>query len=297
LVAPDRLRFDFSHDQAVDRETLDKIETAVNEAILDNQPVHIRFMGQKEAINQGAMALFGEKYGDIVRTITIGEETGPDAYSFELCGGLHVGETGEIGLFRFLNEQAVGAGVRRVEAVTGRGAHAYVAERLDALERMAQKLNAPATEVESRLETLLAENRALNRSLEQANRKLAREQFETLLAQMQQVNGANLLAAQVDVPGVDELREMADWFRDKVRSGAAVLATVNGGKPVIIATVSDDLIGRGLKAGDLAREVAKIVGGGGGGRPNMAQAGGNDPTKLPDALAAVPEMVRNSLRD
>lgn len=295
LVAPDRLRFDFTHDQAVDRETLGEIETAINDAILANQPVHIRFMGQKEAIDQGAMALFGEKYGDVVRTITVGDEMGPDAYSFELCGGLHVGETGEIGLFRFLNEQAVGAGLRRVEAVTGRGAHAYVAERLDTLERMAQKLNAPAAEVESRLESILAENRALNRSLEQAQRKLARSEFDSLLAQVQQVSGVNLLAAQVNVPGADELREMADWFRDKVESGAAVLATVNEGKVILIVTVSDDLIGRGLKAGDLAREVAKMVGGGGGGRPNMAQAGGNDPAKLPEALAAVPGLVRKVL--
>jgi alanyl-tRNA synthetase len=168
---------------------------------------------------------------------------------------------------------------------------------LDTLERIAQKLNAPAAEVESRLETLLAENRALSRSLAQANRKLARGQFETLLAQVQQVDGANLLAAQVDVPGADELREMADWFRDQVGSGAAVLATVNNGRPVLIATVSDDLIGRGLKAGDLVREVARMVGGGGGGRPNMAQAGGNDPARLPEALAAVPELVRAVLRD
>jgi alanyl-tRNA synthetase len=252
-------------------------------------------MGQKEAISQGAMALFGEKYGDIVRTITIGDEEGPDAYSFELCGGLHVGETGEIGFFRFIGEQAIGAGVRRVEAVTGRGAHAYVAGRLDTLERIAQKLNAPTAEVESRLEAVLAENRTLNRSLEQLNRKLARGQFETLLAQVQRVDGVNLLAAQVEVTGANELREMADWFRDQVGSGAAVLATVNNGKPLIIATVSDDLIGQGLKAGDLVREVAKMVGGGGGGRPNMAQAGGNDPAKLPAALAAVPELVRAAL--
>jgi alanyl-tRNA synthetase len=297
LVAPDRLRFDFTHDQAVDQETLERIETAVNETILDNQSVHIRFMGQKEAVGQGAMALFGEKYGDIVRTITIGDQTGLDAYSFELCGGLHVGETGEIGLFRIVGEQAIGAGVRRIEAVTGRGAHTYVAERLDVLERLVQKLNAPPAEVESRLEAVLAENRALSRSLEQANRKLARGQFETLMAQVKQLDGFNLLMAQVDVPGADELREMADWFRDQVGSGAAVLATVNNGKPVIVATVSDDLIDRGVKAGDLAREVAKMVGGGGGGRANMAQAGGNDPAKLPAALAAVPEMVRAALRD
>ena len=314
LVAPDRLRFDFTHDKAVDRETLGRIEAAVNEAILVNYPVNVAHMGQKEAIQAGAMALFGEKYGDIVRTITVGEDPLPNPlpggegirtggegngapYSFELCGGLHVDETGEIGLFRFTGEEAVGAGVRRVEAMTGRGAYHFVAERLNLLDRLAGKLNAPVAEVEQRLEALLEHDRAVERELDVAGRRLARGQFDVLLGGLLQVKGAHVLAAQVEVPNVERLREMADWFRDRVPSGAAVLGAVSDGKPFLVATVTDDLIARGLKAGDLAREVAKILGGSGGGRPNMAQAGGRDPKRLADALAAVAGLVDAALKD
>ena len=297
LVAPDRLRFDFTHDAAIGPEALAEIETAINDAILANLPIAVTYMGQKEAIAEGAMALFGEKYGDIVRTIAVGGEPGTDAYSFELCGGLHVSETGEIGQFRFVSEEAVGAGTRRVEAVTGRGANQYVADRLKLLDRLAQRLNAPLPEAEARLEALQSDHKSVTRELDQLNRRLARDQFESLLDQVRQVNGANLLTAQVDVSGVDELREMADWYRDKVGSGVAVLATVSNDKPVIIATVTDDLIARGLKAGDLAREVAVMVGGNGGGRPNMAQAGGRDPEKLPEALAAVESLVAAALKE
>ncbi len=297
LVAPDRLRFDFTHDAAIDPQTLSAIETDINEAILANMPVTVTYMGQKEAIAGGAMALFGEKYGDVVRTIAVGGEPNAGAYSFELCGGLHVSETGEIGQFRFVSEEAVGAGVRRVEAVTGRGANQYVADRLELLNRLAQRLNTPLPEIETRLEALQGDHKSLSRELEQVNRRLARDQFETLLGQVRRISGANLLTAQVEVSGIDGLREMVDWFRDKVGSGAAVLATVSNGKPVIVAAVSDDLIARGLKAGDLAREVAAMVGGSGGGRPNMAQAGGRDPEKLPEALAAVDGLVAAALKE
>ncbi|MCB8944935.1 MAG: alanine--tRNA ligase [Ardenticatenaceae bacterium] len=296
LVAPDRLRFDFAHGTAVDKQTLGDIERAINETILSNMPIRVTYMGKDEAIGRGAMALFGEKYGEVVRTICIDETCEDDAYSFELCGGLHVSETGEIGLFHFLSEGAVSAGVRRVEAVTGRGAQALVTERLHTLERLAHKLNAPLPEVENRLESLLNENRQLQKELEQAQRQLAKGQFDDLLAQMQQVNGVNVLAAQVVVADVNGLREMADWFRDKVGSGTAVLATVNNDKPIIIAVVTPDLIQRGMKAGDLVREVAKIVGGGGGGRPDMAQAGGKDASKLGEALAVVPGLVEKALK-
>ena len=295
LVAPDRLRFDFSHDAAVDRATLDAIERDINSAILANYPVQINYMEQKEAIEAGAMALFGEKYGDIVRTVTVGEDPGPEAFSFELCGGLHVNETNDIGMFRFISEGASSAGVRRVEAVTGRGAQSLIAERLDTLDRIAHALNAPVSEIESRLATLLADHKALQKQLEQLQRQVARSQFEELMAQVQQVNGVSVLAAQVDVADVDNLREMADWFRDRVGSGTAVLATVSNDKPVIIAAVTRDLIPRGVKAGDLVRDVAKLVGGGGGGRPDMAQAGGRDAAKLPEALAAVPGLVERAL--
>ena len=293
LVAPDRLRFDFSHGEAVPHETLAEIESDVNQAILSNQPVEVEFMGQREAIDKGAMALFGEKYGDIVRTIRIGERDDP--YSFELCGGLHVSETGDIGLFRFTNEEAVGAGLRRVEAVTGRSAQKLIAQRLDMLERIAVRLNTPVEELEERVEALLSEQRALQKEIEKLQRLQAREQFESLLETVQEVDGINLLAAAVDVAGADELREMADWFRDKVHSGVAVFATVYNGKPLMVATVTEDVISRGVRAGDLIREVAKIVGGGGGGRPNLAQAGGREPDKLPEALDAVPGLVREAL--
>jgi alanyl-tRNA synthetase len=295
LVAPDRLRFDFTHDEAVDRQTLATIETAINKAILANQPVTATYMGQDDAIGLGAMALFGEKYGDIVRTVKIGDTAPENAYSLELCGGLHVDETAEIGLFRFVGEGASAAGVRRVEAVTGHGAQKLVAERLETLDAVAHKLNAPLGELESRLDSLLAEHRALQKELEKLQRQSARGQFESLLAQVQQVNGVNVLAAQVDVSDVDGLREMADWFRDKMGSGTAVLATVLNDKPLIVATVTDDLIKQGLKAGDLVREVAKMVGGGGGGRPNMAQAGGRDASKLPEALTAVAGLVEKAI--
>lgn len=294
LVAPDRLRFDFSNDTAVDPDTLTAIETAINDAILANRPVAISYMGQKEAIKAGAMALFGEKYGDIVRTVQIAGSD-DDPYSFELCGGLHVGETGDIGLFRFLSEGAVSAGVRRVEAVTGRAAHALITERLNTLDRLAGRLNTPIGELETRLEALLSENRTLQKQLDQAQRQLATSQFDDVLAQIQTVAGANVLAARVDGVELDGLRELADRFRDKVGSGTAVLATVKDGKPIIIATVTKDLIERGLKAGDIVRDVAKVVGGGGGGRPDMAQAGGRDASKLPDALALVPQLVERVL--
>ncbi len=300
LVAPDRLRFDFTHDSAIDRETLGRIERAVNEAVIANQPVKVAYMGQKEAIAAGAMALFGEKYGDIVRTITVGGNGGsPDSqpYSFELCGGLHVAETGEIGQFRFVSESAVGANTRRVEAVTGRGAYEYVSRRLALLDKLAGRLSTPVGELETRLEALLEHDRAQERQLEQAMRRLARADFEVLLGGVMQIKGARVLAAQVDVGDPDRLREMADWFRDREKSGVAVLGTVKDGKPLIVAAVTEDLIGRGLKAGDIVREVAKVVGGGGGGRADMAQAGGRNPEKLAEALDTVRSLVEATLKE
>ncbi|MEW5986264.1 MAG: alanine--tRNA ligase [Chloroflexota bacterium] len=291
LVAPDRLRFDFNYGRAVDDATLARIEMAINQAILNNLLVKIEHTAQREAISAGAMALFGEKYGEVVRTIKIGDTRQP--YSFELCGGLHVQETGQIGLFRFTSEGAVAAGVRRVEAVTGRGAFALVAERLDTLDRLARKLNSPAAEVETRLDSLLAENRRLERELEQAQRRLARHQFEALLTQTQEVRGIPLLAAVVEAAGMDGLREMTDWFRDKVGSGVVVLATIKDERPMIIAAVTEDLVKRGIRANDLVRQVAPIVGGSGGGRPALAQAGGKDASKVAEALAAVPLLIES----
>jgi alanyl-tRNA synthetase len=295
LVAPDRLRFDFTHDQAVGQQVLAGIEAGINKAILKNYPVHIRYMPQKEAIAAGAMALFGEKYGEVVRTIQIGGDGRETRYSFELCGGLHVNSTAEIGSFRFTSEGAVGAGLRRVEAVTGNGALSLVTERFAVLERAARALNAPVADVAARVETLANDHRLLQKRIELLQRQLAWGRFEQLLGRMERVQEVPVLAAQVEVAGADGLRQMADWFRDKVPSGVAVFGTVSNGKPLLVATVSQDLIRRGLKAGDIVRQVAAIVGGGGGGRADMAQAGGRDPAKLSQALAAVTSMVREVL--
>ncbi|MBE7528836.1 MAG: alanine--tRNA ligase [Chloroflexi bacterium] len=294
LVAPDRLRFDFSHGEAVSRDKLTQIEADINRAILANYPVNIKFMGQKEAIKAGAMALFGEKYGDIVRTVQIGKNG--DLYSFELCGGLHVSETNDIGLFRFTSEGAVAAGVRRVEAVTGRGAQQLIAERLDVLDRLAHKLNAPVPELETRLESLQQENRTLQKQIEQLQQKLAAVQFERVMLQGQDVAGVRVVTAVAEGVDSEGLRILADRFRDNNQTAVGVIGAVHDGKPLIVAVVTKDLIARGLKAGDIVREVAKIVGGGGGGRPDMAQAGGKDPEKLPEALAIVPRLVEQALQ-
>ncbi len=294
LVAPDRLRFDFTHDSAVNNDTLAEIESAVNDAIAANYPVNIEYMGQKEAIAAGAMALFGEKYGDIVRTVQIGED-GKPRYSFELCGGLHVSETNDIGMFRFTGEGAVSAGVRRVEAVTGRSARELVTERLNMLDKLSGRLNVPVHELDSRLESLLQDNRALQKQIDRMQQQMAAMQFDAIMANTREVAGVKVLTATVKGVDVDGLRQMADRFRDHVGSGTAVLATVKDNKPIIIAVVTKDLIARGLKAGDIVREVAKMVGGGGGGRPDLAQAGGRDASKLPAALDAVLGLVEKAL--
>jgi alanyl-tRNA synthetase len=293
LVAPDRLRFDFTHSGAVGSETLAEIERAINERIVANETVTITYMDQREAIGDGAMALFGEKYGDVVRTVRIGDLANP--YSFELCGGLHVSETNDIGAFRFTGEGAVGAGVRRVEAVTGRKAYDLVSEKLALLERVARRLNTPVGEIEARLETLLAEQRQLQKEIERLRQENVLQQVDLLLGKTQEVAGVPVLAAVVVGADADALRAMTDHFRASFGSGVAVLGTVNEDRPVLVAAVTPDLIQRGLRAGDLIKKVAQIVGGSGGGRPHLAQAGGRDPDRLPAAIEAVPDLVREAL--
>ncbi len=294
LVAPDRLRFDFTHDKRVTDEELAAIEDAVNQAIADNFPVTIKLMGQKEAIGQGAMALFGEKYGDIVRTVKIGQSQ--DApYSFELCGGLHVTETNDIQLFQFTGESAVSTGVRRVEAVTGQMARQFLTERLNLLNRVAQVLAVPVQEIEKRLETILADNKTLQKEIDQLKKASLLNEADELLNQVQEVAGVNLLTAVVENADADGLRSMLDKYRDKIKSGVGVLGTANNGRPIVIAMVTDDLVERGLHAGNLVREVAKLMGGGGGGRPNLAQAGGKDVNRLPEAITAVADLVQQQL--
>ena len=277
LVAPDRLRFDFSHDEAVHPEVLAEIEGKINAAILQDYDVSAEEMPKDDAIALGAMALFGEKYGDIVRTVQIGDK---GSYSLELCGGLHVGHTSEIGSFHFVSEGSAAAGVRRVEAVTGEDAQEFVASRISTLQQVARKLNSSTNDVIEKVDALVADNRQLQKEIEQLRRGIAKAQFEQLFSSKHTIKDTALMVGHVDNVTTDGLREMTDWFRNRVDSGAIVLATVNNDKPIFIAAVTDDLIKRGLKAGDLVREMGKHTGGGGGGRPNLAQAGGRDVAKL-----------------
>lgn len=294
LVAPERLRFDFTHTQGLSPAELARIEGQTNQAILDNLAVGDHWTSYDRAVADGATALFGEKYGDTVRVITIGERE-EDPYSMELCGGMHVDSTGEIGGFRLISESSSAAGVRRIEAVTGRVAQRMIDERLAALNRAATALRSRPESIDEAVSQLQQQNKSLQQELEQLRSRLARQESEGLLSQAVDVAGLAVLAQQVHADDVETLRQMADWFRDKLGSSVIVLGAVIGEKPMLIAAATEDAVQRGVHAGNLVRDAAKIVGGGGGGRPNMAQAGGKDPSKLAEALSQVTGWVAQSL--
>ncbi len=288
LVAPDRLRFDFSHFNPLSRSELEEIQGLVNEKIREDLPVIPKFMPFKEAIEQGAIALFGEKYGEIVRTIRIGEPP----FSFELCGGTHVNHTGQVGIFWVVSESGIGSGLRRIEAVTARGAERFLRERLALLETIARRLEGSPPELERRVEALLNELNRQRKELERLQRELARREVEPLLGQVQRVDGINVLAVKVPATKVETLREVGDWVRERLGSGVIVLGAVIDNRPYFVTMVTPDLVARGLHAGQIANRVAAITGGRGGGRPHLAQAGGRDPSRIDEALRAVVELVR-----
>lgn len=284
-VSPERLRFDFTHLQAVEPEQLLAVESRVNEIIREDLPVVTEVMGYEAAVSSGAFAIFGEKYGEEVRVVSAG------GYSRELCGGTHLRATGQIGLFHILGEGGIGRGLRRIEATTGRGAEQFLRERLSLLDRMAAALGGSTAEVEANLAALLEDFDRQRKQLREVQRRLASSQIDGVLEQVQHVNGVNVVTAQVEVPSMDTLREMTDWVRDRLGSAVVVLGAVIDGKPGIVAAVTPDLVNAGLKADMLVREVAQVVGGGGGGRPTLAQAGGKDAHRMGEALALVPDLV------
>jgi len=308
LVAPDRLRFDFNHLSPVSPGELESIARRVNQMILENRPVRWYVTTKAEALRAGATALFGEKYGDDVRVVCVsasphpGRVTAPSAQvtegclSSELCGGTHVDATGEIGLFHIAGESSVGAGVRRIEAMTGGGALQFFSGQLALLHALSAQLETVPEQAPGRLEALRAERDALRKELNGLQRELARSNLDALLTRAQNVTGVPVLASRVSATTVDVLREMSDWLRDKLGSGVVVLGAVVDEKPAVIASVTADLVARGLHAGNLIRPVAQHMGGNGGGRPNMAQAGGKDAGKLDGALALVPGLVEQSLK-
>jgi alanyl-tRNA synthetase len=294
LVAPDRLRFDFTHSAMLTQDELDAVIQNVNRLIISNYPVNVHYENYKDAVASGAMALFGEKYGEVVRVIRTGW---PDAepVSQELCGGTHVTMTAEIGPFLVVSESSVGAGLRRIEAVTGRGAQDYILNRLNKMNNAAAYLLCAPDELDRKVQDMLEQLQAAQKELTRVRREMARRDFDALMNTVQTVGNVPVLAAQVNVADVDAIREMTDWYRARVHSGVVVLGAAIQGRPQIVAAVTDDLTGRGLHAGKLAGAVAKIVGGGGGGKPTLAQAGGRDSKRLAEALALVPGLVRDAL--
>ncbi len=288
LVEPDRLRFDFTHFSPVSTEELIQIEEEVNRQIRVNAEVQSQEMAADEAQDAGAMALFGEKYGDLVRVISVGD------YSMELCGGTHASAAGDIGLLRILSEGGIAAGVRRIEAVTGEAALAQVHQQQQTLQRLANLVKSEPQKLEIRLQKLLEQQKEQEKELEQLQAKANANRSGELVNQAQEVAGIKLLAAKVD--GIDGkgLREFSDQLRDKLGSGVMVLVSTEGGKVALLVAVTKDLTDR-VKAGDLIKPLAEIVGGRGGGRPEMAQAGGPNVAKVDALLQAVPEQLAQLL--
>lgn len=287
FVGPDRLRFDFSHFGQIKSEELEKIETIVNEKIWRNIDVEIEYKPIDEAKAMGAMALFGEKYGDIVRVVQVGD------YSLELCGGCHVPNTSVIGLFKIVSESGIGAGTRRIEAVTGEAAYQLLNEQIGILKEAASKLKTNPRDVSARIDALLAEIKHLQRENESLSAKLGNIEARSLASSAKEVNGVKYIAAKVQAADMNNLRNMADDLKQKLGSVIVVLASVHDGKVNIIAGVTKDLIEKGYHAGKLVKEVATRCGGGGGGRSDMAQAGGKDPNKVDGALQFVEEWIKS----
>ena len=290
LVAPDRLRFDFSHPEKMSDSELSQVAREINQAVLSNYQVYAATKSLEEARGEGAMALFGEKYDDMVRTVVI--ESDEERYSYELCGGVHVQRTAEIGSFVFTSEGSVSAGIRRVEALTGTAASVYAQERMTLVEEIAQQLGVTPDSLANRLSGLQRELAGARREINALRRELAKSSFDEMLdTQLESINGKQGLVVRLDAVPMETMREMTDWFRNRVEKGVMVLASDIDGRPQIVVAVSDALVKDGVRAGDLIKPIAQVVGGGGGGRPQMAQAGGKDSSKISDALERARDLI------
>jgi alanyl-tRNA synthetase len=289
LVTADRLRFDFSHFGQVSHEELTQIEHIVNEQIWKNIDVAIGLKSLKEAKEMGAMALFGEKYGEIVRVVEVGN------YSLELCGGCHVDNTATIGLFKIVTETGIGAGTRRIEAVTGKAAYQMINGQLEKLQEAASLLKANPKDLVTRIDSLLLDYRELQRENESLTAKLGNLEANSIVDKAVKVNGVTVLATKVNAKDMNSLRGMMDDLKDKLQSAIVVLGSSEDNKVNLVAGVTKDLVEKGYHAGKLIKEVAERCGGKGGGRPEMAQAGAKNPEKLTEALKFVEEWVESVL--
>ncbi len=291
LVAPDRLRFDFNHFSALSREQLQAVETEVNVNILANFTVEATITTLEEAQQFGATAIFGDKYEESsVRMVTAGN------YTRELCGGTHVSATGEIGLFKVVSEEGIGSGLRRIEAEVGMRSYRHTLKNAQLLEKIAQSLNTDEDRLEVKFNDYLAENKQLQKKVQDLNQRLAAYEVKALLAEVKDLNGVKVLSASVAADSIESLRLIMDEVKNSLASVVVVLGAVNDGKVMLVASATPDLIKSGIQANAIIKEVARMVGGGGGGKPELAQAGGKDPAALPAALQSVERLIRNQLK-
>ncbi len=297
LVAPDRLRFDFSHPDAMTPEQLERVEKIVNDAVAADMSVQPKEKSRDEAIAEGAMALFGEKYGETVRTLTILSDDENGKYSYELCGGTHLERTSDVGAFLITSEGSAAAGIRRIEAITGRGAYELIARRFKTLKHTASALKSSLDDVPQKVDSLQAEVADLKKELVSLRSGSAMSTFDQQLANVGQVNGINLLALEIPSLDKDALGKLADTFREKyVKNGVCVIASPDDNNVVVMACVTQDLIKKGVKAGDLVGHISRQLGAGGGGAPHLAFGGGKDVGKLGEALASVSKWIKEKIK-
>ena len=293
LVAPDRLRFDYSHVSPLSRDELLEIQGLVNRKVRDNLTVSTRESTYTGAVQDGALAFFGDKYGDVVRVVEMSDGL---PFSVEVCGGTHVDATGQIGPLFVTSESSIGGGMRRVEAVIGRTAEELFVERSSLLESISRKLQTPLVDLEARLDSFIQDADRMRKQVAAMERDRLRGEAQALLATVQDVDGTKVLAARTSAGDADAMRDMGDWLKAKLSSAVIVLAAVAGDGTSLVAMVTPDLVSRGLHAGNIARETAQVMGGGGGGRPEIAQAGAKRTDNLEEALTRVRDMVRREVR-
>ena len=293
LVSPDRFRFDFSHVGPLTSDEQMLVQNLANGKVRENLEVSTQESTYAEAVRDGALAFFGDRYGDTVRVVRM---SNGEAFSVEVCGGTHVGATGQVGTLFVLGESGIGGGMRRIEAVTGRAAEELFVEQAARLESIAQRLQTPVVDLESRLDSFLQDTEELRRRLATLERGNLRTEAETLVERVQDIDGIKLIAGRTSANGAEGMREMGDFIKTRFPSAVICLGAVVNGNPLLVTMVTTDLVEKGLHAGNLAREAARVMGGGGGGQPEMAQAGGRQAEKLDDALRQVAELVRSEGR-
>lgn len=289
LVTPTRLRFDFSHFAPLSAQEIDRVEEIVNQRIMEGLPIEILETNFNKAKELGAMALFGEKYGDVVRLVKMGN------YSTELCGGTHLSNTGQAGLFKIISETGIAAGVRRIEAVTGDGALQWIKQLNQLVDNVSDALKSNPNDLMQKAEGVVQQMKEYEQEIQQLKRQLAQSTIDGLISCRDNIGDISFIAANVEHQDMNGLREIADILRDKIKSGVVVLASEHQGKVNLVAAATKDAVGKGVHSGKLIREVAKITGGGGGGRPDMAQAGGKDPSKISEALDEVRVLLSQQL--